>query len=296
MDAVKDPNALTPVENRNGRWYKREDLHRNDYGVNGAKYRACRQLMTTAIVRDGVDAVVSAQSVRSPQAAITATLAEELGLACTIVVGASKPETAVKHPSIRIAVEAGAELDTTPRMAYNTVIQPYATRLAAERGAWQVPYAISPPEDATVEELQGFLSAGGNQVRNIPDSVETLVLPFGSGNSTAGVLYGLSTYGTYLKRIVLVGVGPDRTSWLESQLVKAGSRLPSPEMDDIELLHIPLHGWYAEYADLMPETSDGIVLHPTYEGKVVRFLNETEPDWWTVRDESTMLWIIGGPI
>ena len=65
----------------------------NAYGVNGAKYRLCRHLIATAVVEQGVDAVVTAQSVRSPQAAITATLCEEMGLDCYVVVGASKPET-----------------------------------------------------------------------------------------------------------------------------------------------------------------------------------------------------------
>lgn len=291
---ITDPAELTPWELRNGRWYKREDLHRNAYGVNGAKYRACRQLITSAVVREGVDWIVSAQSVRSPQAAITATLAEELGLGCTIVVGASKPETAVKHPSIKIAVEAGAMLDTTPRVAYNPVIQPYGAKLAAELEAYQVPYAISPPADASVSELQDFLDQGGWQTRDIPDSIRTLVIPFGSGNTTAGVLYGLSRYaGHKPDRVVLVGVGPDRTEWLWDTLDKAGA---SEVRREIQIEHVPLHGWFAEYADLMPETADDIVLHPTYEGKVVRFLNTSPYAWWHERDESVGLWIVGGPI
>lgn len=288
-----DHTALTPWELRNGRWYKREDLHRNAYGVNGAKYRACRHLITQAMAEKRFDYVVSAQSVRSPQAAITATLAEELGLGCVIVVGASKPETAVKHPSVRIAVEAGAMLDTTPRVAYNPVIQPYGERLARELGAYQVPYAISPPADASPAALRTFLGVGGRQVANMPDEIETLVIAFGSGNTTAGVLYGLSQADMVrqLKRVVLVGVGPDRTSWLYDRLRMVGV---AEFAFDIE--HQPLHGWFAEYSDLMPETVDGIVLHPTYEGKVARYLNLTEPDWWTRRDGSTGFWIVGGPI
>jgi 1-aminocyclopropane-1-carboxylate deaminase/D-cysteine desulfhydrase-like pyridoxal-dependent ACC family enzyme len=293
MVTVASPTELTPWENRNGRWYKREDYHRNDYGVNGAKYRACRHLITQAVVREGVDTIVTAQSVRSPQAAITATLCEELNLNCIVVVGASKLETAVKHVSIRIAMDAGAHLDVTPRVAYNGVIQPYGARLAESLGAWQVPYAISPPENAGREELSRFLAVGGAQVANLPDEVDTLVVPFGSGNTTAGVLYGLAQKGTGPSKVVLVGVGPDRTEWLWNRLSSVGvtqSFLP-------EIQHIPLHGWYTEYADLMPETEDEIVMHPTYEGKVVRFLNTTKavPQWHN-RDSTTGLWIVGGPI
>lgn len=292
MTDVTDPTALTPWELRNGRWYKREDYHRNAYGVNGAKYRACRHLITTAVVEEGVDHVVSASSVLSPQAAITATLAEELGLKCTIVVGASSPETAIRNPSIRIAVEAGAFLDTTPRVAYNGVIQPYAEKVARELGAYQVPYAISPPADAGEKEVEAFLAVGGAQVRNIPPTLRTLVIPFGSGNTTAGILYGLAHHEVPLSRIVLVGVGPDRSDWLWDRLAQVGFKPHHfPEVQ-----HMTLHGWFANYGDSMKETVDDIVMHPTYEGKVVRFLNGSTLDWWHNRDGTTGFWIVGGPM
>lgn len=290
-------DALTPWELRQGMWYKREDLHRNVYGVNGAKYRACRHLITTAVVEHGVDHIVTAQSVRSPQAAIVATLCEELGLGCTVVVGASKPETAPKHVSVRIALDAGAELNTGCRVAYNGVLQPYGARLAEELGAWQVPYAISPPAEASQKELEAFLSVGGAQVRNLPTEITDLVIAFGSGNTTAGMLYGLWKHmrgreDIALERIHLIGVGPSREAWLNERLAQVGCEpVALPEIDIVSL-----HGWFAEYADLMPETIDDIVMHPTYEGKVVRYLNMTKPDWWTSRDGTTGFWIVGGPM
>lgn len=294
LKMISDPEALTPWQNPAGIWYKREDYHRNAYGVNGAKFRACRHLLVTA-QKAGYEHVVTAQSVRSPQAAITATLAEELGMGCTVVVGASKPETAIKHPSIRIAMDAGATLDTTPRVAYNGVIQPYAAKLAEDLGAYQVPYAISPPADSSPEELQAFLQVNAPQTRNMPNELETLVIAFGSGNTTAGVLYGLKQeidhgYALGVDLIVLVGVGPDRMDWLYDRLAHAG--VSTKDLPEIE--HMSLHGWYADYADLMPETIDGIVMHPTYEGKVVRFLNSAKPAWWTARDGTCGFWIVGG--
>ena len=178
-------------------------------------------------------------------------------------------------------------------MAYNGVIHPSGATPPRELGAWQVPYAISPPADASEEELQAFLGVGGAQVRNLPDELRTLVIPFGSGNTTAGVLYGLSRYGhNNLERVVLVGVGPDRTPWLKERLDRAGA---SEIFNQLEFDHMPLHGWFADYADLMPETVDDIVMHPTYEGKVVRFLNGTN-GFWKDRDDSVGLWIVGGPI
>ena len=297
MVSITDPNQLTPVELRNGRFYKREDLHRNDqYGVNGAKFRACRHLMAKA-VREGATAVVSASSVLSPQAAMAGVLAEEFGLDCTLVLGASKPETAPKHVSVKIAMDAGAKLNLDSKVAYNPVIQQAGNKLAKELGAWQLPYGITTPSNAPAEEIEAFLQVGGKQVMNLPAAVETLVIPFGSGNTAAGVLYGIAKYldrdDSNLTRVVLVGVGPDRLLWVQDRLDKVGVAMNGI---GIEIVHIPLHGWYADYGDRMPETADDIVMHPTYEGKVVRFLNSAGMEWWDARDGKTCMWIVGGPI
>lgn len=298
MVAITDPNELTPVELRNGRHYKREDLHRNEkYGVNGAKFRACRHLFQKA-ADAGYMGVVSASSVLSPQAAMAGVLAEEFEMDCTLVLGASKEETAPKHVSVKIALDAGATMNLESKVAYNPVIQRAGNLLAKETGAWQLPYGITTPGDASPEEVEAFLQVGGAQVRNLPDEVETLVIPFGSGNTASGVLYGLMKYGSpnsALQRIVLVGVGPDRLKWMQSRLDYVG--VSWAEIEGVfDVLHMPLHGWFADYGDKMPETADDIVMHPTYEGKVVRFLNGSHLDWWHERDGKTCFWIVGGPI
>lgn len=293
---ITDPDALTPWENRNGRWYKREDYHRNIYGVNGAKYRACRHMMVKAI-KNGYDHVVSAQSVLSPQSPIVSTLAEELGMHCTLVYGASKEESALRHRNVAIASAAGADFDFTPRVAYNGVIQPYAAKLAEKQGAWQLPYAISMPEDSSQQELRDFMWEGGYQAANLPKGITTLVISFGSGNTTAGMMYGLAELGCQdVERVVLVGVGPDRTDWLHERLNKAGVGLDQVGEFPFEIQHMPLHGWFANYGDSMKATEDDIVMHPTYEGKAVRFLNGSSLDWWHNRDNTTGFWIVGGPL
>jgi hypothetical protein len=63
-----------------------------------------------------------------------------------------------------------------------------------------------------------------------------------------------------------------------------------------ELQPETLHKVWASYGDKMPETRDGIRFHPTYEGKIVRWLNTTKPDYWTAQDGTTAMWIVGGPV
>lgn len=289
---------LTPVELRNGLWYKREDLYTGPFGVNGSKLRACQHLIEGAFL-DGFDHVISASSVRSPQAAMSSVVAAGLHMACTVIIAATTPELAVRnHRSVAIAQEAGATIHSLGRgPAYNSRLQNAGAKMALETpGGWQLPYGITTPKYASPEAVESFLEVGGAQVANLPDEIETLVLPFGSANTATGVLWGLQRVKApaSLKRIVLVEIGPSRVDWSMNRLDSVGvHEMAHP---GVSLEFITLHNIWAEYADLMPETLDDIVLHPTYEGKVVRFLNVAQPDWWTARDGKTCFWIVGGPI
>jgi 1-aminocyclopropane-1-carboxylate deaminase/D-cysteine desulfhydrase-like pyridoxal-dependent ACC family enzyme len=281
---------LTPFELRAGRWYKREDLFTGPSGVNGAKLRACDHLISRAAAA-GARRVISAASVLSPQSAMASVLAARYGMRCTVVVGGTRPDTVFRHRSMQIARSAGAEFEFI-KVGYNPALQSAARRMAeADPGAYWLQYGITPPPGADKAALKDFHWTAGAQVENLPLSVRTLVIPFGSGNTGAGVLMGLTTFVPGVERVVLVCIGPDRQAWLRDRLLRLDLGA-GPDRETIDL-----HGTgYATYGDRMPGTADGITLHPTYEGKVVRYLNETAPDWWTRRDGSTCLWIVGGPI
>jgi 1-aminocyclopropane-1-carboxylate deaminase/D-cysteine desulfhydrase-like pyridoxal-dependent ACC family enzyme len=237
--------------------------------------------------------VISASSVLSPQAAMAGVVAERLGLECEIIVGATTPEKAVKHKSIAIAVAAGATVRSVP-VAYNTYLQKQAEEAAQAPGAWRLPYGITTPAGAPPEDVEAFLQVGGSQVANLPDEVETLVLPFGSANTACGVLYGLQDQRpAALRRIILMEIGPSRRKWASERLESVG-RFMSPFPVEIE--YVTLHEVWASYGDKMPETMEEIIFHPTYEGKMIRWLNLVQPEWWMRRDGTTCFWIVGGPI
>lgn len=279
---------LTPFQLRAGRWYKREDLNRGPAGVNGAKLRACDHLIGQAAER-GARRVISAASVLSPQNAMAAVLAAHYGLGCTVVVGGTSPRTTFRHRAMQIARDAGAGFEFIG-VGYNPALQAHAARLTdLDPDAYWLRYGITPPPGADVKELEAFHWTAGAQVENLPLGVRTLVIPFGSGNTGAGVLLGLARFNPPVERVVLVCIGPDRQAWLRTRLSALGVQGYWETID--------LHGTgYATYGDRMPGTADGITLHPTYEGKVVRYLDEHRPDWWLRRDGTTCLWIVGGPL
>lgn len=159
-------------------------------------------------------------------------------------------------------------------------------------GAYWLRYGITTAADAGPAEVEAFARVGAGQTVNLPDQIETLVVPFGSGNTATGILAGLAEHRPAgLRRVVLMGIGPDRRQWMAARLQSMGVTVPVP------VEHIDLHGsGFAKYGDRMPGTADGITLHPTYEGKVVRYLDQHRPGWWQRRDGTTCLWIVGGPL
>lgn len=291
-----EPKDVTPVELRDGMFYKREDALSRPSGANGSKLRACFHLAERA-KEQGYDTVVSAQSVLSPQAVISATVAWELGMYHYTIVGGTTPEKAVKNVSIRKAQELGSSVLNLAPVGYNPAIQKAAKEFCETRfegyRPWQLPYGISCPDSYGPDAVRDFVEVGAGQVANVPDSVTRIVLPFGSGNTAAGVLYGLQEIG-WDGIVELMTVGPDKRAWLDDRL---GQLEMSPSFQVRQHL---LHPTFATYGDRMSETIDGIEMHPTYEGKVVRYLNREallgNADWWDDRDESVLFWIVGGPL
>lgn len=285
MNLTRPRLALTPCEEINGRWYKRDDSLAFSNGVNG-KVRTSLYLAELAKAA-GAQELVYGGSVHAPALGRVASAAAYSGLGCKLVIG-SDADKAVRHSTVRVAVEAGAQL-VRSKVAYNPALQKMSHDIAAgsDGRTWQVPYGVSTPEDWDADQVRLFLEQDADQVLNLPEQVTTLVMAFGSGNAAAGVLYGLHKHRRELERMVLVGVGPDRMKWLKARMAAVGVTT----MPQIE--HLPLHPHFAQYNDLMPETEDDIDFHPRYEGKVIRFLNVMQPAWWSDRDGTTCMWVVG---
>jgi 1-aminocyclopropane-1-carboxylate deaminase/D-cysteine desulfhydrase-like pyridoxal-dependent ACC family enzyme len=310
---------LTPVELRGQRWYKRDDLFAplGVGGINGSKLRQLIWLIDRARPTEGV---LTACSVLSPQASMTALVARHFELPSVICLGATHYQAAVKHPNVALAAVAGAEFIFAP-VAYNPALQRSCDEIAgrAEFAGWyRLPYAISTPVFAEPEEVEAFHRVGAAQVANIPAAVETLTMTAGSCNSCASVLYGIALHRPAgLARVVLFGVGPTRLAWLEQRLVNieraSGVKirglfrrayhhhrdLEERHQTDGEILleHWDLHSTgFATYQDRRPWTSDGVVLHPTYEGKMLAYLHRHRSGhaWWHGADGDVCFWIVGG--
>lgn len=291
---------LTPAESIDGRWYKREDLFGplGTGGVNGSKLRQLIYLVATA-VEAGATEIITAASVRSPQISMTSVVGGAFGLPVNVILGATGPESSLRYPNVRIAAVAGAMFHFV-KVGYNPYLQSRAREMRDARpGAYLVNYGITTEADATPSDIEAFHAVGAAQVANLPN-VETLVMPCGSANTTVSALYGLGSIGApaTLGRVVLVGIGPNREEWIDRRLEAIseawGHAIKRPFSVEVVDLHT---AGVVRYDESVPWSSDGIDFHPTYEGKVMRWLDSphgrrTVPGWHR-RDGSTCLWVVG---
>lgn len=305
---------LTPVEQgESGLLYKREDYFAplGYGGVNGSKLRQLIWLMKH--MNDG-NGVVTGCSVLSPQSSMTAVVGRHFGVPVTVILGATRYESAVRHENVKIAVRAGAQLEFI-KVAYNPALQRAVYVHALDHNKHIIPYGITTGAKAEPEWIAAFHYVAAPQVISIPSQAHTLVIPFGSANSATGILAGLAHYGPgALSRVVLVGIGPDRLPWLWKRLeiIESVTDLKIRELFTVRhsvpglrnsavrgsgpilLEHYDLHGsGYVRYADRRPWRQDGIDFHPTYEGKVMQWLDNVRPHWHKPADGTELFWIIG---
>lgn len=319
----------TPWEDRGGLLLKREDYFAplGYGGINGSKLRQCIWLMQRAAAA-GAPGILSGASVKSPQLSMGTAVALHYGMQSVHVMGATKAYTAMAHPNVEVAAWLGARFRLL-RVGYNPVLQAEVGRLlkGSLRGWYHLRYGISveheeADEEAAVE-VEGFHRLGSEQVRNIPPGVETLLMPAGSCNSCVSVLYGLARFRpTTLKQVVLFGIGPTRLRWIDDRLrlIERVTGQPGlvrslftydfrqdpelgkefnarPSFDRPYMLtHHDLHAQkFASYQDEMPYAREGVHFHPTYEGKIMTYMDRNPGEFSRVWRPGSRcgFWIVG---
>lgn len=188
---------ITPVEEHGGYLVKRDDLFRAG-GSAGGKVRSCLALARSSPDAEGL---VTAAARHSPQAAIVAGIARELGLPCAVV----HPDAAGElTPELVRAQQLGAEL-LAVRPGYNSVICARAREQAAARGWLEIPFGM---------ECAEAVAQNARQARELPRGAPRIVVPVGSGMSLAGILTGMRDAGNWTP-VLGVMVGADRSGRLD---------------------------------------------------------------------------------
>lgn len=248
------PADITPVQEHGGWLVKRDDLFA--YGGScGGKVRSCLALATaTKVLPRGL--VTSAHR-HSPQAAIVAGVAAELGLPCRVHHPASsEPLT----PELQRAYELGAELFPV-RPGYNSVISKAAREDAERLVGWrEIPFGM---------ECAEAIAENARQAQALPlpaEGYRRIVVPVGSGLSLAGILTGMARAGNWCP-VLGVMVGANRVAKLDKWA-------PPDWRTRVHLVEAGLPYHREVEAEL-----GGLVLDPIYEAKVVRLLRPGDLVW-----------------
>ena len=316
--------TLTPFEQHQGLWWKREDYFAplGYGGPNGSKLRQLLFLTDQYVAKGGNAGLITGASVLSPQLSMSALVSKHYGLTPTLILGATKPETAIKHENVYIAAAAGAEFIYTP-VGYNPALQ-RAVKQHSEseryKDHYRLCYGITTPEDATDDDIRAFHEVGAYQVKNLPPNLTTLGMTAGSCNSCVSVLYGIAKYRPAdLERVILFGIGPTRLNFIEERLRRIENATGIAILDlfrrkyhhhrdleaehqtggEILIEHYDLHHTkFSGYQDKMPfELRDkSISFHPTYEGKALTYMDRNRGmfEWYHEPDGKAAFWIVGG--
>lgn len=247
------PDALTPVEDHDGIFVKRDDAF-TYAGVRGGKVRSAISIIDR-LKGEGAQTVITASSRSSPQAVIVAAVARHSGLACRI----HMPEGEVT-PEMNMAMGMGAEIIQHPA-GYNSVIIARAKEDAQQDGCGYVPFGM---------EIDDAVTHTARQVQNIPEGVKRIVMPVGSGMSLAGVLAGLRQAGRDIP-VIGVMVGSDPAKRLDKYA-------PEGWRDMVTLVEAE-----ADYhSEVMAELPSGERLDSHYEAKA-----------WGHAEKGDLFWCVG---
>lgn len=221
-------------------------------GINGDKLRVAIWLMTEHLKNGGSPDIIHGTVVGSPQSPMATAVSRHFGGETITVLGATKPETAIKHDMVSMSAWFGSKFDIVGS-GYNSTIQPRAKKLVQEssKKPFYLEYGITTDhkiETNTAERVRDFHTVGAYQVKNIPKDVSRLVIPAGSCNSCMSVLLGLALWPQeHVKEVHLIGIGPNRIRWIEERLRLIKSTDPAlfRKLDTFDRL-------YTDSPELMP--------------------------------------------
>lgn len=302
---------LTPVEKIGDIYFKREDKFAPlGFGsINGSKLRQCIWLVHEWVRTKNIRGVVSGSVVGSPQHPFISSICKHYGIGCLIVTGSKNYQS---HKNMQLAEENGAQFHIT-NIGYAKALQSKSFKLAKLLPNHEVLETNITVDERinSPERVEAFHKVGSYQVNNIPDHIETLIIPCGSCNSVTSILYGIVlNKPKSLKRILLMGIGNNGSYHLDyiPRRLKIISGVLGKDLNNtfdytffkdrnkagIEVIHHNLNGsGFCTYECWMPFSYSGIELHPRYEGKVFNYMKSKPNEFEKYMNDKTLFWVVG---
>jgi len=208
---------------------------------------------------------------------IVAEVAKYYGLRCVICVGGTTEERLNKLPMMRAALLLGADIQIVSKLGYTSVLAKHLADIQRE-GALSMTYNY-----LNVSRYPAsYLEPTAKQAKNIPDDLDYLIIPCGSGIQMCGILRGASRYHKNIKNIIGVMVGPDRTKSIRNVFGYGGQDWFSP------IRYKMVKYSESSYAVAVKRSIGTLELDEVYEAKAYDWMLNNVP-----KDARTCLWIVG---
>ena len=247
---------LSPIEKVGNIFVKREDLATFN-NINGGKGRVISQFLKEGI-NQGYTDFVTCGSRDSVQCEMVSFICECYDIKCHLFMPQGKNTSIIES----ILNNNNTELIRT-KVGYTNVIKKWSSDYAQENDYYYIPFAL---------ECDTTINVNKMQVQNIPDEVQRIVVPIGSGMNFISILTGLSEQN---KKIPVLGIqiGLDPTKNIQKFL----------KTTDVPYTIIKSELAY----DKKPKDYHlgDIELNQTYEAKCLPYLQDND-----------LLWIIGKEI
>jgi 1-aminocyclopropane-1-carboxylate deaminase/D-cysteine desulfhydrase-like pyridoxal-dependent ACC family enzyme len=219
---------------------------------------------------NGCDTLVTGGGRQSNHVRMTAAAANKLGLACTIVLAADRPE----HPTGNVVLD----LVLQPDIVWSGPLDYYGTESAIDETCARLteegrrPYGM-PVGGASVVGALGYVEAADELAGQL-DAIDLVVVADGSGGTHAGLAAGLGDHGRVLG--VDVGTRPDLDEQVPAKATQVAERTGRPApAGTCGIDHDRFGTGYGDPTDACREALDlaarleGLVLDPVYSGKAM---------------------------
>ncbi len=265
---------ISPVEEYNGVFYKRDDLYYpiKDSKVNGGKVRQAIALFTKNLEQiKKCGTVITSTSPSSPQGLIIATVAKQFGIKCIVTYGSYLGiENVMKNRFAQLAKEAGADIRVVSRAFFSGPIDSSTLKLSKENNYYYIKFGINVQKDE-----QSIFEPIMEQVQNLPQNLDVLLIPVGSGLIFSGILKGLEKYNINPKRIIGVLSGANSTKKIQEYLINC------PFTYELHKSEIP----YSTKKTI----NEPFSIDPIYEAKTILWFDEHLKN----TPGKKLIWIVG---
>lgn len=279
-----DESWISPVERRGSYLFKREDLYAPyDFSpANGSKLRQC-QLLIKSNIDKAKNGIITGTSVLSPQCVIVSSVARELGVSSTVLFGGTTMDKLMEKKYPAICKELGSIIMIPTKMAYTSVLNSHANKMADELGLYNVRYGFD-----LISNLDVFVGSVARQVSNIPDEIDNLIVTVGSGITLIGILYGIAICDKNVRNVIAVGCAPNRVQKINEYAnliyIYTGTTLPLDKLRYVDAFNT-MKGF--KYENTATQVYEGLIFHPRYEAKTFSWVKSQE------FQGDTLFWVTG---